>query len=58
MQNKIAAWGLIFAISLSFITALFEEAISLEAASAFYLLAGLLMMGFGIYAIIRLFKTA
>lgn len=59
MTNKAIAWGLIITIAASFCTGVFEGAgaLTYAIADSLYLIEGISMMFFGVYAIIRLFKS-
>jgi len=56
MKNKTVANWLIGAIGLAFFTALIEDSLTVNSAEAMYILAGLGMVVFGIWAIVKLYK--
>lgn len=57
MSNKMIANVLSVSIVLAVITAIFEEAMSTTVAGGLYSIAGIGMVGFGVWASVRLHKS-
>ena len=56
-MHKFVANGLIITLAMAFVIAVFEETLSVEAAGAFYLLDGISIFTFGIWAAVLLYKV-
>lgn len=55
-QNKVVATGLIATLTIAILTAVFEASIELSTEDSLYMLAGLGMFVFGIWASVLLLK--
>jgi len=58
MKNKTIAKAIVASITISILTTVFETSLSYQAVDNLYTLAGLIIIVFGIWGAVRLWKSA